>query len=322
MAALRTYLEFEKPVMELESKVAELRSLTQTPNGVSINDEIGKLEQKAKAALSDMYTKLTPWQKTQVARHPERPHFKHYLEGLITEFTPLAGDRYFGEDEAIIGGTGWFSGRAVVVMGQEKGSDTEGRIRHNFGMARPEGYRKAVRLMDLADRFNLPVLTFIDTAGAYPGIDAEERGQAEAIARSTERCLQLGVPLLTTVIGEGGSGGAIAIATGNKVFMLEHSIYTVASPEAAASILWRDSAKAIDAATNMKITAQDLERLGVIDGIISEPVGGAHRAPEVAIKRTGDRLNAALAAFSGQSPAEIRRQRQDKFMAIGRGLKV
>ena len=246
-----------------------------------------KLQQKAQQALVDTYAKLTPWQKTQVARHPDRPHCLDYVRALIEDFTPLAGDRYFAEDAAIMGGLGRFRGRPVVVIGHEKGSDTESRIRHNFGMARPEGYRKAVRLMDLADKFGLPVITLVDTAGAYPGIGAEERGQAEAIARSTDRCLSLGVPLVAVVIGEGGSGGAIAIATANRVLMLEHSIYTVASPEAAASILWRDSARAIDAATSMKITAQDLKTLGVIDVIITEPVGGAHRDPAMTFRRTG-----------------------------------
>ncbi|MEZ5775896.1 MAG: acetyl-CoA carboxylase carboxyltransferase subunit alpha [Hyphomicrobiaceae bacterium] len=315
---MRTYLDFEKPVAELESKVQELRSLTQSQNGVAIGDEVAKLEQKARSALADIYTKLTPWQKTAVARHPERPHFSAYLKALFQDFTPLAGDRYFGEDLAIIGGPCWFRGRSVVVIGHEKGSDTETRVRHNFGMARPEGYRKAVRLMELADRFSLPVVTFVDTAGAYPGVDAEERGQAEAIARSTDCCLKLGVPMITVVIGEGGSGGAVAIATANRVLMLEHAIYTVASPEAAASILWRDSSKAIDAATNMKITAQDLERLGIIDGIIPEPVGGAHRDSEQAIEATGDRLEEALKAFDGMQREEIRRQRHEKFMQIGR----
>jgi acetyl-CoA carboxylase carboxyl transferase subunit alpha len=317
---LRTYLDFEKPVAELESKVAELRSLTSPQTGVSIDDEIRKLEQKAKNALQDTYTKLSPWQKTQVARHPDRPHFSHYLERLIDDFTPLAGDRYFGEDNAIIGGPGWFRGRPVVIMGHEKGSDTESRVRHNFGMARPEGYRKAVRLMELADRFSLPLVTMVDTAGAYPGIDAEERGQAEAIARSTDTCLKLGVPMVTVVIGEGGSGGAVAIATANRVLMLEHSIYTVASPEAAASILWRDAAKSIDAANNMKITAQDLEKLGIIDRIIPEPVGGAHRDVELAVSRTGDAIEECLEAFDGMTPAEVTRQRHEKFMAIGRGM--
>lgn len=316
---VRTYLDFEKPIAELESKVSELKSL-EGGEGVSISEEIKKLEQKAKAALVETYSKLTPWQKTQVARHPDRPHCLDYVSTLIEDFTPLAGDRYFAEDEAIVGGLGRFRGRSVVVIGHEKGSDTEGRIRHNFGMAKPEGYRKAVRLMDLADRFNLPVITMIDTAGAYPGIGAEERGQAEAIARSTDKCLAIGVPLIAVVIGEGGSGGAVAIATANRILMLEHAIYTVASPEAAASILWRDSAKAIDAATNMKITAQDLDTLGVIDVIIREPVGGAHRDRAHAIEAAGDAIAAALAEFDGKSAAEVRKMRHDRFLQIGRQL--
>jgi acetyl-CoA carboxylase carboxyl transferase subunit alpha len=317
---IHTYLDWEKPILELESKVAELRALEGDNKPVSIAEEIKKLEQKARAALVDTYAKLTPWQKTQVARHPERPHCLDFVNGLIEDFTPLAGDRYFGEDEAIVGGLGRFRGRSVMVIGHEKGSDTESRIRHNFGMAKPEGYRKAVRLMEMADRFNIPVITLVDTAGAYPGVGAEERGQAEAIARSTDCCLAIGVPLISVVIGEGGSGGAIAIATANRILMLEHAIYTVASPEAAASILWRDSAKAIDAATNMKVTAQDLDQLGVIDVIITEPVGGAHRDRDAIIKATGDAIARALAEFDGKSPAEIRRQRQSRFMEIGKSL--
>jgi acetyl-CoA carboxylase carboxyl transferase subunit alpha len=317
--AVRTYLDFEKPIAELESKVSELKTL-EDGEGVQISDEIKKLEQKAKAALVDTYNKLTPWQKTQVARHPDRPHCLDYVRTLIDDFTPLAGDRYFSEDEAIMGGLGRFRGTPVVVIGHEKGSDTEGRIRHNFGMARPEGYRKAVRLMEIADKFNLPVITLVDTAGAYPGIGAEERGQAEAIARSTDKCLEIGVPIVAVVIGEGGSGGAIAIASANRILMLEHSIYTVASPEAAASILWRDSTKAIDAATNMKITAQDLDNLGVIDVIIREPVGGAHRDRALTIQTTGDAIAKALAEFDGKSPTEIRRLRHDRFLEIGRDL--
>ncbi len=317
--AVRTYLDFEKPIAELESKVSELKVL-EGDEGVSISEEIKKLEQKAKAALVDTYSRLTPWQKTQVARHPDRPHFLDYISGLIEEFTPLAGDRYFAEDEAVMGGLGRFRGRPVVVIGHEKGSNTEGRIRHNFGMARPEGYRKAVRLMEMADKFNLPVITLVDTAGAYPGIGAEERGQAEAIARSTDKCLAIGVPVIAVVIGEGGSGGAIAIAAANKILMLEHAIYTVASPEAAASILWRDSSKAIDAATNMKITAQDLDTLGVIDVIIREPVGGAHRDRALAIQTAGDAIAKALAEFDGKSPADIKRLRHERFLAIGRQL--
>jgi acetyl-CoA carboxylase carboxyl transferase subunit alpha len=317
---VRTYLDFEKPIAELESKVTELRALNSDDGSMGIAEEVAKLEQKAQQALIDTYAKLTPWQKTQVARHPDRPHCLDYVNALIEEFTPLAGDRYFAEDAAIMGGVGRFQDRPIVVIGNEKGSDTESRIKHNFGMARPEGYRKAVRLMDLADKFNLPVLTLVDTAGAYPGIGAEERGQAEAIARSTDRCLSLGVPLISVVIGEGGSGGAVAIATANRVLMLEHAIYTVASPEAAASILWRDAARAIDAATNMKVTAQDLKGLGVIDAIITEPVGGAHRDTAAIMRRTGDAIANAYREFAGMSPEAIRRQRHDKFLGIGRNL--
>lgn len=317
---MRSYLDFEKPVAELEAKVEELRALGEKSDAVAIVDDINRLEAKAADALKDLYGKLTPWQKTQVARHPQRPHFIDYCAGLITDFTPLAGDRKFSEDEAIVGGFGRFRGQAVCVMGQEKGSSTETRIRHNFGMARPEGYRKAVRLMELADRFELPVITFVDTAGAYPGIEAEERGQAEAIARSTDTQLGLGVPNVSVIIGEGGSGGAIAIATANKVLMLEHAIYSVISPEGAASILWRDSARAQDAATNMKITAQDLMRLGVIDGIITEPVGGAHRGVESVIASTGDAVEEALHDLSNMGPSELRDHRAAKFLAIGRKL--
>jgi acetyl-CoA carboxylase carboxyl transferase subunit alpha len=316
-AAARTYLDFEKPIAELESKAHELKSLA-TEDASHLHEEIRRLEQKARTGLADMYTKLTPWQKTQVARHPERPHFMDYVSALIEDFTPLAGDRYFAEDEAIVGGMGTFRGRSVMVIGHEKGSDTESRIRHNFGMAKPEGYRKAVRLMEMADKFGLPVVTLIDTAGAYPGIGAEERGQAEAIARSTDCCLALGVPIIAVVVGEGGSGGAVAIASANRILMLEHAIYTVASPEAAASILWRDSAKAIDAATNMKITAQDLDTLGVVDVIVREPVGGAHRDRALAAQVVGDAIAKALAEFDGKTPAEIRKQRHDRFMQIGR----
>ncbi|PPD00456.1 MAG: acetyl-CoA carboxylase carboxyl transferase subunit alpha [Hyphomicrobium sp.] len=316
--ALRTYLDFEKPILELENKVAELKALQKDGTGPQIADEITKLEQKAKAALLDTYQKLTPWQKTLVARHPERPHCLEFINGLIEDFTPLAGDRYFAEDEAIVAGVGRFRGRSVLVMGHEKGSDTESRIKHNFGMAKPEGYRKAVRLMELADRFNLPVITFVDTPGAYPGIGAEERGQAEAIARSTECCLKLGVPMVTVVVGEGGSGGAIAIATANRILMLEHAIYSVISPEGAASIIWRDSNKKEEAATNMKITAQDLDQLGVIDVIIKEPAGGAHRDRESVIIATGNAIARALSEFDGKSPDEVRRQRHDRFLSIGR----
>ncbi len=317
---MRTYLDFEKPIAELESKVAELQMLSDSSSSVPITDEIARLQQKAQQLMVDTYAKLTPWQKTQVARHPNRPHTVDYVSAFIEDFTPMSGDRYFGEDAAIMGGMGSFRGRSVIVLGHEKGSDTETRLKHNFGMAKPEGYRKAVRLMDLADRFNMPVITLVDTAGAYPGIDAEERGQAEAIARSTDRCLALGVPLISVVIGEGGSGGAVAIATANKILMLEHAIYTVASPEAAASILWKDATRNVEAATNMKITAQDLLQLKVIDSIVPEPMGGAHRDPEKAAKNIGDGIAKALTELDGKSPEEIRRHRQDRFLEIGRSL--
>jgi acetyl-CoA carboxylase carboxyl transferase subunit alpha len=315
-----TYLDFEKPIAELESRVAELRALTRDDESAVIGEEISKLEGKSAQLLAETYRALNPWQKTTVARHPDRPHCLDYIDQLIESFTLMAGDRYYAEDAAIMGGIGTFRGRSVVVIGHEKGHDTETRIKHNFGMARPEGYRKAVRLMDLAERFGLPVLTLVDTAGAYPGVGAEERGQAEAIARSTDRCLSLGVPMIALVIGEGGSGGAIAIASANRILMLEHAVYTVASPEAAASILWRDSTRAVDAATNMKITAQDLYELGVIDEIVSEPIGGAHRDKEGAVRRAGDAIAKSLATFDKMSPDEIRKQRHDRFLAIGRGL--
>lgn len=317
---MRSYLDFEKPVAELEAKADELRALDAKGDGYSLSEEIGKLEAKAGQTLKEIYAALTPWQKTLVARHPQRPHFSDYCAGLITEFTPLAGDRGFGEDEAIVGGFGRFRGEAVCVLGQEKGNSTETRIRHNFGMPKPEGYRKAVRLMEMAGRFGLPVISFVDTAGAYPGIEAEERGQAEAIARSTEACLGLRSPSVALVIGEGGSGGAIAIAAMSKVMMMEHAIYSVISPEGAASILWRDTAKAQDAATGMKITAQDLLRFGIIDRIVSEPTGGAHRDPDVAITRAGEAIAAALADFAGLSSEEVVSRREDKFLAIGRNL--
>jgi acetyl-CoA carboxylase carboxyl transferase subunit alpha len=317
---MRTYLDFEKPIAELESKVAELKALENgDDSAVSITDELKTLESKSREALEETYAKLTPWQKTQVARHPERPHFMDYIHGMVDDFTPLAGDRLFAEDHAIIGGIGRLHGRSVMLIGHEKGSDTEGRLKHNFGMARPEGYRKAQRLMGIAERFQLSVVTLVDTAGAYPGIGAEERGQAEAIARSTDTCMGLGVPIVSVVIGEGGSGGAVAIATANRIYMLEHSVYTVASPEAAASILWRDSARAIDAATNMKITAQDLLEFGVIDGIIQEPVGGAHRDKDAVIKVAAAQIDEALSEFVGKSSDEIRKDRRQKFLAMGRG---
>ena len=323
---MRTYLDFEKKIAELESKVSELKSIGDDDQNdddasiVSIDDEIQTLEDKARKALIDTYANLTPWQKCQVARHPERPHCMAYVDAMITDFVPLAGDRYYSDDDAIVAGIGRFRGRSVVVLGHEKGHDTESRIKHNFGMARPEGYRKAVRLMDMAEKFRMPIITFVDTAGAFPGIGAEERGQAEAIARSTDRCLSLTVPIITLVIGEGGSGGALAIATANQVLMLEHSIYTVASPEAAASILWHDSTRAKDAATNMRITAQDLDELGIIDGIITEPIGGAHRNPEKAIQSAGNMIEKRLQSFEELSPEEIRQQRQQKFLDIGKSL--
>ena len=284
---MRSYLDFEKPVAELEAQVEELRPLSEGESAVAIREEIARLEAKAADALKDIYASLTPWQKALVARHPQRPHCLDYIGQLVSDFIPFAGDRKFGEDEAIIGGFGRFRGDSVCVIGHEKGSSTESRLKHNFGMARPEGYRKAVRLMEMADRFDIPLIALIDTEGAYPGIGAEERGQAEAIARSTDACLNLGVPNVAVVIGVGGSGGAIAIATANRVLMLQHAIYSVISPEGAASILWRDTTKAQEAATNMKITADDLLRFGVIDGIVPEPTGGAHRDPAAAI--AGDR---------------------------------
>jgi acetyl-CoA carboxylase carboxyl transferase subunit alpha len=315
-----SYLDFENSVAEFEGKIAELKALAAENQSMAIGDEVKNLEKKAAKALADLYVNLSPWQKAQVARHPERPHALDYIEALITDFTLMAGDRKFAEDHAIVGGLGRFKGEPVVVMGHEKGHDTASRLKHNFGMARPEGYRKAVRLMDLAERFGLPVITFIDTAGAYPGIDAEERGQAEAIARSTDRCLSLPVPLISAVIGEGGSGGAIAIAAANRVLMLEHAIYSVISPEGAASILWRDSQRAKDAATAMKITAQDLKRLHVIDEIIPEPMGGAHRARAQSMQATGDAISRALGEFAGMDAGAIKKQRREKFLAIGRTI--
>jgi acetyl-CoA carboxylase carboxyl transferase subunit alpha len=317
---MRSYLDFEKPVAEIEAKAEELRALQAGDDAANIADEISRLETKAALALRDLYAELTPWQKTQVARHPQRPHCLDYIHALIPDFIAFAGDRKFSEDEAIVGGFGRFRGESICVIGHEKGSSTESRLKHNFGMARPEGYRKAVRLMEMADRFDIPVLALVDTAGAYPGIDAEERGQAEAIARSTEACLNLGVPNVAVILGEGGSGGAVALATANRVLMLEHSIYSVISPEGAASILWRDTTKAQDAATNMKITAADLTAFGIIDGVIAEPVGGAHRDPAAAIASTEEAVAGALAEFKGLDRETVRRQRRKKFLAIGRGL--
>jgi acetyl-CoA carboxylase carboxyl transferase subunit alpha len=290
---MRHFLDFEKPIAELEGKIEELRHLT-NGSDLNITDEVTRLEAKVDRLLRQTYARLTPWQKVQVARHPERPHASDFIKSLIADFTPLAGDRAFGEDQAIVGGLGRFRGHSVVVMGQEKGADTEARVVHNFGMARPEGYRKARRLMELAARFGIPVLTFVDTAGAYPGIDAEARGQAEAIARSIETCLSIEVPLVASIIGEGGSGGAIALAAGNRVLMLEHAIYSVISPEGCASILWRSADKAQEAADALKLTAQDLQRLGVADEVVPEHLGGAHR-----------------------EPAKLREQRREKFIAMG-----
>jgi acetyl-CoA carboxylase carboxyl transferase subunit alpha len=317
---MRSYLDFEKPVAELEAKAEELRAIQAGDDAANIAEEIVRLQTKAAQALRDIYSELTPWQKTQVARHPQRPHCLDYINALIPEFIAFAGDRKFAEDEAIVGGFGRFRGESICVIGHEKGSSTESRLKHNFGMARPEGYRKAVRLMEMADRFDIAVLSLVDTAGAYPGIDAEERGQAEAIARSTEACLNLGVPNIAVILGEGGSGGAVAIATANRVLMLEHAIYSVISPEGAASILWRDTTKAQDAATNMKITAADLTAFGIIDGVITEPIGGAHRDPAAAIASTGEAIANALAELKGLDRETVRRQRRDKFLAIGRSL--
>ena len=310
------YLDFEKPIADLEAKIEELQALSETTG--SFEAEIEALRARARELRVEAYGNLDPWKKTQVARHPERPHLFDYLEHLITDFEELKGDRQFGDDQAIVGGLGRFRGRAVVVMGHEKGHDTSSRLKHNFGMARPEGYRKAVRLMDLAERFNLPVLTFVDTAGAYPGLGAEERGQAEAIARSTERGLTLGVPMIATITGEGGSGGAIALAAANRVLMLEHSIYSVISPEGAASILWRDGARAKDAAAAMKITAPDLVGLKIVDRIIGEPSGGAHADREAAMSAVGDVLDEELTALESLSAEQLRAQRADRFYAIGR----
>jgi acetyl-CoA carboxylase carboxyl transferase subunit alpha len=317
---MRSYLDFEKPVAELEAKVDELKELAANGGAVEIEEEIDRLRARADEALVELYEHLSPWQKTLVARHPERPHFVDYVAGCVEEFTPLAGDRKFGEDEAIVGGPGRFRGQPVMVLGHERGHDTESRLRHNFGMARPEGYRKVARLLELADRFGMPVISLVDTAGAYPGIGAEERGQAEAIARSTDACLALGVPNVAVIIGEGGSGGAIAIATASRVYMLEHATYSVISPEGAASILWRDSTRAPEAAANLRITAQDLSRLHVIDGIIPEPRGGAHRDPGATIAAVGDTIAAALQSLAGHSPEQIRHDRREKFLAIGRNL--
>ncbi len=317
---MRSYLDFEKPVAEIEAKLDELRAVETPDSAAAIGEEISRLEAKAAQTLKDLYAGLTPWQKTQVARHPERPRCLDYVQTLITDFVALAGDRKFGDDDAIVGGFGRFRGESICVIGHEKGSTTEERLKHNFGMARPEGYRKATRLMQMADRFNIPILSLVDTEGAYPGIGAEERGQAEAIARSTETCLELGVPNVAVIIGVGGSGGAIAVATANRVLMLEHSFYSVISPEGAASILWRDTAKAQEAATSMKITAQDLARFGVIDQIVTEPVGGAHRDPATTIVATGEAIGNAFDELKGLDRDTVRKQRREKFLAIGRTI--
>lgn len=314
------YLDFEKPVADLEGQILELKKLAQEQGSVEMSDEIRRLEKRSADALKDIYRKLTPWQKAQIARHPDRPHCLEYIDRLFTEFTPLAGDRQFANDEALQAGFARFNGQPVAILGQEKGSDTKTRLKHNFGSARPEGYRKAVRIMEMADRFQLPLITLVDTAGAYPGVSAEERGQAEAIARSTAECLRLRVPVISIIIGEGGSGGAIAIAVANRVYMLEHSIYSVISPEGAASILWHDSTRAKDAASNMRITAQDLFDLKVIDGIIPEPLGGAHRGKEAVIDAAGDMITASLRSMKDIDGETLKQERRQKFLQIGRNL--
>ena len=314
------YLEFERPIAELEGKIVELRKLAEEDPSMDIDGEVARLQSRAGTLVADTYARLTPWQKVQVARHPGRPHFLDYARRILEDFTPLAGDRSFGEDQAVVAGLGRFRGRAIAFIGQEKGNDTQSRIKHNFGSAMPEGYRKATRLFQLADDFGLPVLSFCDTSGAYPGVSAEERGQAEAIARSIEAGLSVKAPFIATIIGEGMSGGAIAIAAASKVYMLEHSIYSVISPEGCASILWRSAEKAQDAATALKITAQDLLQLKIIDGIVSEPVGGAHRAPIETIDAVADQIAEGLREMEGVSGEELLRRRRAKFLAMGRGL--
>lgn len=310
-----SFLEFEKPIAELEARIVDLRA-TASVGDINIDGEIATLEQRAAKLLADTYAKLTPWQKTQVARHPDRPHFKDYVAGLFDNFMPLAGDRAFADDQAILGGFATLGERKVMVIGHEKGDDTASRVRHNFGMAKPEGYRKAIRLMELADRFGLPVVTLVDTSGAFPGIEAEERGQAEAIARSTEACLALPVPMVAAIVGEGGSGGAVALASAERVLMMEHAVYSVISPEGCASILWRTAEKAPDAAEAMKVTAQDLAALGVIDRIVPEPVGGAHRDPRVAATALGDAIVEELDALARHAPHELKRLREERFLAL------
>jgi len=317
---MHAYLDFERPIAELEGKIVELRQVAATDPTMQIDADVARLQQRVDQLVRDTYARLSPWQKVQVARHPSRPHFNDYAKNLFDEFTPLAGDRAFGEDAAIITALARFRGQAVAVVGQEKGNDTKSRLKHNFGMAMPEGYRKVQRVFALADRFGIPVISLVDTAGAFSGVAAEERGQAEAIARTIEACLNLRVPLIATIIGEGGSGGAIAIASANKVYMLENSVYSVISPEGCASILWRKADKAQDAAAALRITAQDLTSLGIVDGIIPEPMGGAHRAPEEAMGAVGEQIARALTELSHLSPDEVRRQRREKFLAIGRDL--
>lgn len=312
---MRMFLDFEKPIAELQARIDELR---ESESGVDIGPEVARLQAKSDRLLRDTFARLTPWQKTQVARHPERPHFKDYVAGLFDEFLPLAGDRAFGDDQAILGGFATFRGRRVMVLGHEKGDDTASRLRHNFGMGKPEGYRKAIRLIELADRFGLPILTLVDTSGAFPGVQAEERGQAEAIARSTEACLQAQVPVVAAIVGEGGSGGAVALAAGNRVLMFEHAVYSVISPEGCASILWRTADRAADAAEAMRVTAQDLKGFGVIDTVVPEPLGGAHRDGPAAIRTLGDEIAAALAQLDGLGPTDLRRTRREKFLAMGR----
>jgi acetyl-CoA carboxylase carboxyl transferase subunit alpha len=308
------YLDFEKPVAELQARVTELRD---SDGAAEIAAEIEKIDAKAEKLLRDTYAKLTPWQKTQVARHPERPHFGDYVDTIFTDFMPLAGDRAFGDDQAILGGLARIDGRRVMVIGHEKGNDTVSRLKHNFGMGKPEGYRKAIRLMQLADRFGIPVVSLVDTSGAFPGVQAEERGQAEAIARSTEQCLALGVPMIAAIVGEGGSGGAIALAAGNRVLMFEHAVYSVISPEGCASILWRSGDRAPDAAEAMRVTADDLKKLGVVDVIVPEPVGGAQRDPAGASKNLATAILKVLDELSGKDAATLRKQRRDKFLAMG-----
>ncbi|WP_342779575.1 acetyl-CoA carboxylase carboxyltransferase subunit alpha [Luteithermobacter gelatinilyticus] len=312
-----TYLDFEKPIAELESRIRDMKNL-ESGDELNIAEEIGRLERKLDKLLRDTYKSLTPWQKIKVARHPNRPHFPDFIKGLITDFMPLCGDRAFADDAAITGGLGRFKGQSVMVIGHEKGSDTQSRLKHNFGMARPEGYRKAIRLFKLAEQFDIPVITLVDTSGAYPGIGAEERGQAEAIARSTEACLGLKVPLVSVIVGEGGSGGAVALAAGNRIMMLEHAVYSVISPEGCASILWRTADKAEEAAGALKITAQDLLKLNVIDEVIPEPVGGAHRDHEKTMTALGKSLDQALNDLSALSAEKLRSLRREKFLNMGR----